>query len=305
MVKVYTNRINESWVVDRFKNEFIKFNKQTTTRHMFLSDIVWIISPWTWKAKDFSKIKNKKIIYSVYHIEDDFKDEQVQIEFREIDKNVDAYHVISKKVEKELTSYTKKEIFYAPFWLNQNIFFDIPSKEMLKKDFKIPTEKFLIGSFQRDSEGKDINKPKLIKGPDRFIQIIEFYRENKDIHIVLSGKRRNYVINELQSRDIPYTYIEMASFQNLNKLYNLLDLYIVASRIEGGPQSILECAATKTPIISTDVGISSQILSPSSIFNMENFKSASPDVDFAFEKAKNYFIPNGFEPFLEMFKTIR
>ena len=97
----------------------------------------------------------------------------------------------------------------------------------------------------------------------------------------------------------------MASFQNLNKLYNLLDLYIVASRIEGGPQSILECAATKTPIISTDVGISSQILSPSSIFNMENFKSASPDVDFAFEKAKNYFIPNGFEPFLEMFKTIR
>ena len=45
----------------------------------------------------------------------------------------------------------------------------------------------------------------------------------------------------------------MASFETLNELYNILDLYIVASRIEGGPQAILECAVTKTPVISTDM----------------------------------------------------
>ena len=42
----------------------------------------------------------------------------------------------------------------------------------------------------------------------------------------------------------------MASITKMNKLYNILDLYIVSSRFEGGPQSIMECAVTKTPIIS-------------------------------------------------------
>ena len=63
----------------------------------------------------------------------------------------------------------------------------------------------------------------------------------------------------------------MVDFSKINELYNLLDLYIVSSRFEGGPQSILECAATKTPIISTDVGIAKEILNVGSIFNMKTF----------------------------------
>ena len=47
----------------------------------------------------------------------------------------------------------------------------------------------------------------------------------------------------------------MADILLVNKLYNILDLYLVTSRIEGGPQAILECALTKTPILSTDVGV--------------------------------------------------
>ena len=56
--------------------------------------------------------------------------------------------------------------------------------------------------------------------------------------------------------EINYKYFEMTSFQNLNELYNILDLYIVSSRYEGGPQSIRNCN-DKNPIISTDVGIAS------------------------------------------------
>ena len=47
----------------------------------------------------------------------------------------------------------------------------------------------------------------------------------------------------------------MVNSKELNELYNILNLYIVSSRIEGGPQAILECAITKTPIVSTDVGL--------------------------------------------------
>ena len=73
-------------------------------------------------------------------------------------------------------------------------------------------------------------------------------REN--VAVVLTGKRRQYIINEIEKLDIKYYYYEMTSFEQLNELYNVLDLYIVASRVEGGPQSIFECAITKTPIIS-------------------------------------------------------
>ena len=96
----------------------------------------------------------------------------------------------------------------------------------------------------------------------------------------------------------------MITFEEMNKLYNILDLYIVSSRIEGGPQAILECAITKTPIISTNVGVASEILSSKSIYDMSNFKDAEPDVKFAYEKSQDYIIPKGFLKFRELIKEI-
>ena len=94
----------------------------------------------------------------------------------------------------------------------------------------------------------------------------------------------------------------MLTVEQINELYNILDLYIVASRVEGGPQAILECGITKTPIISTDVGIASEILSKESIFNMQNFKKAKPSVEYAYQK--NYTIPKGFEKFNNLFNSV-
>ena len=50
----------------------------------------------------------------------------------------------------------------------------------------------------------------------------------------------------------------MIDQKKMNQLYNILNLYIVSSRVEGGPQSILECSAVNTTIISTDVGVAKQ-----------------------------------------------
>ena len=89
--------------------------------------------------------------------------------------------------------------------------------------------------------------PKLIKGPDIFIEILDsHYKKNNNTTVVLTGKRRNYIINELERLNIRYKYFEMINFENLNELYNILNLYLVTSRIEGGPQAILECVITKT-----------------------------------------------------------
>ena len=128
--------------------------------------------------------------------------------------------------------------------------------------------------------------------------------KNKKIGVILAGKRRNFIIENLEKLDIPFNYFEMVDFKELNELYNCLDLYIVSSRYEGGPQAVMECAITRTPIISTDVGVASEILHPNSIFSMNSFMNAKPNIDYAYEKVQKYLIPNGFENFRKIINQV-
>ena len=175
----------------------------------------------------------------------------------------------------------------------------------IRKKYNLPTESYIIGSFQRDSEGNNLTSPKMIKGPDRFIEILkEKLVDYPNLTILLTGKRRSYIISKLKELDINYIYFEMVSVQELNELYNSLDLYIVSSRVEGGPQAIFECAATKTSIISTDVGIAKEILNKKSIFDMENFTLAVPDVDTAYKNVQKYTKNKGLDNFRIFFNRV-
>ena len=175
----------------------------------------------------------------------------------------------------------------------------------MRKKYGFQQDEYLIGSFQRDSEGYDLNLPKLEKGPDIFLNLIsKKVSEVNQLKVVLTGKRRNFVINGLKELNIPYYYFEMVSDSTLNELYNVLDLYLVTSRVEGGPQAILECGITKTPILSTDVGVSKDILHKDSIFDLCNFTNAKPNIDHAYKQASKYVIPEGMKPYIEVFKQL-
>ena len=304
-MKVYLSKINESWVVDRMREEWYVNNAEVSVEDPKKADLVWIISPWLWKKESRKILKSKTVICSIFHLEDkDFSDKYLK-EFRRREKYVDCYHVISLKTKKDLENITDKKIVYIPFWVNGNIWFDIEDKETLRDKYNIPRKSFVVGSFQRDTEGSDLISPKLIKGPDRFIKIVDQMNSEIDnLTVLLTGKRRQYVIAELEKLKINYVYLEMVDFKTLNELYNSLNLYIVTSRIEGGPQAIVECGITRTPIISTDVGIASEILHKNSIFNMNNYMNAKPDTDFAFKNSVKLDIPQGFNEYLEVFNSL-
>lgn len=304
-MKVYLSKINESWVVDRMREEWYVNNAEVSVEDPKKADLVWIISPWLWKKESKKILKSKTVICSIFHLEDkDFSDKHLK-EFRKREEYVDCYHVISLKTKKDLEKITDKKIVYIPFWVNSNIWFDIEDKETLRDKYSIPEKSFVVGSFQRDTEGSDLISPKLIKGPDRFIKIVhQMNSEIDNLTVLLTGKRRQYVIAELEKLKINYVYLEMVDFKTLNELYNSLDLYIVTSRIEGGPQAIVECGITRTPIISTDVGIASEILHKDSIFNMNNYMNAKPDINFAFKNSIKLDIPQGFNRYLEVFNSL-
>ena len=305
-MKIFLSKINESWVVDRFRRDWYLNNPDISTEKIKDSDIIWIISPWLWKKIPKKQLEQKKVVCSIYHIDFDSFSESDQKEFNLMNSYVDIYHVISDHTKIQLNKLTNKKIVSIPFWVDNKIFKNLVDKSNLRKSLGFNNKDFLIGSFQRDTEGKDLKSPKLIKGPDIFLEIIKkYYAQSMNSTVILTGKRRDYLINNFKKYDIKYKYFEMLNLEEVNKLYNILDLYIVSSRVEGGPQAIMECAISKTPIVSTDVGIAPQLLNPISIYkNVEDFKNVRPDTNFAFNKAIKYVIPNGMYQYLEMFKEI-
>ena len=303
-MKIYTNKINESWIIDRVIDEWISNNDEITSKSIQDADIVWIISNWTWKKIRIKYLKEKKVVASIYHIDFDNFDKKDEKNFYKMDQYVDLYHVISLKTKEQLKRLTNKKIISIPFWVNQKNFFYIENKSSLRKKYGFSEDDYIIGSFQRDTEGSDLVSPKLIKGPDIFIDLVNRLNNNQNIRILLAGTRRQYVINKLKELGINYKYFEMVQIDQLNEFYNILDLYLVSSRLEGGPQAVLECAVTKTPIISTDVGVASEILHPNSIYSLETFEYAKPMVEYAYENSKKYTLPDGMTNFIDMFRDI-
>ena len=68
-MKIYLTDINESWIVDRLREEWYANNHKISTKKIKESDIVWIISPWLWNKVRKKYLKNKKVVCSIYHFE--------------------------------------------------------------------------------------------------------------------------------------------------------------------------------------------------------------------------------------------
>ena len=148
----------------------------------------------------------------------------------------------------------------------------------LRAAWNLPTDVYLIGSFQRDTEGSDLRSPKLMKGPDVLLEILlGLQRRRVRFHLILAGPRRHWLVRQCAVRGIPFTYvgklmdgddlkINSLPRSTLNVLYNMLDLYVVASRTEGGPHAILEAAASRCKVVSSRVGMAPDVLEPQCIF---------------------------------------
>jgi len=288
---------NQKWICDLLKDEFIEKFPYETTNIAKKADIIWYLAPWNYNHipngfnynEWFDFLKTKKVITTQHHVD---KDKLVHLEkqFKFMNDYSTYIHAICDKTKNDLKKYFKnKKILTKHLWINDKNFFNISDKDNLRKKYNFANEDFLIGSFQKDTEGKT-NLPKLSKGPDIFMNIVkDMYKTNKNIKVVLTGLRREYLINELNKNNIRYSYYNMISLNEINELYNCLDVYIISSRCEGGPRSVFEAGLTKTPIISTDVGIASELMNEKSIFNYDNwitYKKAEPDIDYLYNNVK-------------------
>lgn len=188
---------------------------------------------------------------------------------------------ISRMAEQQLQAL-RYATFYMPYTVDPAVFTprlaDGLTRSGLRERWGIPLDAYVISNFMRDSRGDDLNQPKPQKGCELLVNLLRLVQgAGRPVHVLLAGPRRHWMRAQLRAQAIPFTFVgqELAGDDNhcnildpatINLLYHASDVHVVCSRWEGGPRAVLECAATRTKIISTPVGMAPDVLEPESIF---------------------------------------
>lgn len=267
---------NIGWSIDsdrRHAERFLRDLGYELTQNVIKAQVVH--SVW-WRQlltrKDyFLRFKKKIIATTASQVNLDDND------FLKLKKYVALWIAPNKK---QYVMFEKEglRVKHLPFYVDERVFkrIDKSKKELaetLNINFDLLKNKFLIGSFQRDTIGADLKTPKWQKDPEKLVEILSLL-PNKDRWLfVLAGPRRHFIINECIKREIPYYYygqkplpgiddirINTIDLERITLLNNLVDCCLVTSKSEGGPKAVLEASFCKTLIFSTDVGLAPDIL---------------------------------------------
>lgn len=202
---------------------------------------------------------SNKIILTVFHLNPKEDKQKIKI-LAENHGRLATIHTSCQITKELLVSYglPAEKIVVIPLGVDLDIFQPLSADQRtaLKRKNGLPENKTIIGSFQKDGVGwEEGEKPKLIKGPDIFCNTIEQLSSRHLIFVVLTGPARGYVKKRLEKAGVPFKHYFLKDFLEIPKYYHLLDLYLIASRAEGGPKALVESWATGTPLVSTRVGM--------------------------------------------------
>jgi len=288
-MNIYVNQENSGWIFDKIHADYKRFSRHTLVPLKGNPDVCWFLNPYPFPSVA-SSLKCPAFVH-VHHMP---KAKMSNWSFETINSFATGCIVPNKKTEETLKKYVNVPIYRIPYWLL--------SKRMtprhqscIEKEAEI-----LIGSFQKDSEGKT-NKPKLEKGPDIFLEVLTKLHKKHRLKVILTGYNRGYLIEGLESANIPFIYLNKVN--NLNEIYDSIDWYFVTSRVEGGPQAVLEASYHKVKILSTDVGLAPEVLHPDCICqNVDEFVSKfEQNVDRRSENYKTVVTEYSFQLIIDKF----
>ncbi len=201
-----------------------------------------------------------------------------QPSFAKAQQVVDLWVARSAEAEAQF-DLLKLPCIHIPYAIDEDLFFEIPDRKSIKREFGLPDDVCILGNFHRDSEGADLTTPKFQKSPEMLVQIcVHLLQAGAKIHVLLAGPRRHWIRNALREAGVSFTFvgkeipeddfgINILPRTELNRLYNACDIYVIPSRWEGGPQSAMEAAACRTKMLSIPLGVGKDILEPESLFD--------------------------------------
>ena len=263
-----------------------KFEKFISNQCIFYTSKYSVLHNW-------KKPKNR-IAFPYYH-----GDPSTAKQFKDMIEIIEANHVDISRIQvshskmNEVilnTGIDSSKVFQIPISIDIEsfAFVDEIKKQNSRKELNIDQNKILIGSFQKDGDGwGDGNVPKLIKGPDLFLKTIKIIKEkHKEIEVLLTGPARGYVKSGLEKLKVKYHHFYFDKYENIEKYYHALDLYLITSREEGGPRAVLESMATGTPLVTFNVGQAIDLANNgvnSWVAEVENIDELSHYADYVIE----------------------
>jgi len=208
--KIYVLPPQEDWIVDRMTDEWYTHNADISTRSPQKADVIWLMADWAWQALwHVGLLKNKKVLTTVHHIVPEKFGPMERADFELRDTVTTAYHVFNQYTHDFIRPLTLKPIHLIKYWANQDLWRPTGTKEEFRKKYKLPLDVFLVGSFQRDTEGSSLvlldPKPKLEKGPDKFVDYVKMLSQYRAQHqmspvaVLLGGWRRQYITTRLRT----------------------------------------------------------------------------------------------------------
>jgi len=259
------------WVGENIRDEINKLTPNTvevgTSPIGAIDRVVHFGSQYMWLAWGGPAGASNKYVTSFFH----GKHEDGPDVARHIDQFLTTVPRLSRIVASNSLVHDRllswgvpsEKVVRIPIGVNTNIFTP-PSDEQrhrARKKFSIPKDAIVIGSFQKDGIGwGDGMEPKLIKGPDIFVETMKELAKDLPVFAMLTGPARGYVKARLEELNIPYAHDYPEAHEDLVQCYHALDLYIVSSREEGGPMGLMESMSAHVPVVSTYVGMAPDLI---------------------------------------------
>jgi len=283
--KIYILKPDEGWVVDLIGSDFERLTGLEVVDQPENADIVWLLGSWCWNRIDPEVLRQKTVVCTVHHI----VPEKFNVSsFRQRDKFVDVYFVYTHETSKIIRQHSRRSIARVAHWIDPTVW-PITPRDDARGRLGISRDDFVVGSFQRDTEGSDLISPKLEKGPDILCDLIERMSENRPITLLLGGWRREYVLSRASHMsNVKVVYKQLPPQDTIKDMYAACDLYLCTSRHEGGPMCLLEAPVMRVPILSTRVGIAEDVLHPSQIIAPATWDFSMPTqeaIDFSYSRA--------------------
>jgi glycosyltransferase involved in cell wall biosynthesis len=124
-------------------------------------------------------------------------------------------------------------------------------REVPAGTFGIPANRFVIGFLGTKGSDRDRGR----KGTDTLLEVIRrSAAQLPDLHVVLGGPGWDSELADLRALGVSVSATGYIPKADLPLLYSALDVYLMTSRVEGGPCTVFEAMACGTPVVATRVG---------------------------------------------------
>ena len=196
-------------------------------------------------------------------------------------KKLDSIICVSSSVQRDLQPILNANTKSKTVVINDCVSLDIqklPHTLDLRKEFKIASDLKIVGNIGNHSNAKDI--PTFINVVNEVVHVLK----RNDIKFVQIGEysKNTPLLKDLvKEKGLENHIIFTDKIKNASTVIEQMDVFLMTSEREGGPTSVLEAMLIGTPVVSTKVGVVSDVIQDGSngfIAPVKDFKQLSEKV---------------------------